>query len=155
MNVLDPARCSGRAIGILLAGIVIIIDSQRLFGSPNLDQWTAGNLTAAMNFAPLNFYSVTWGGGQFVAVGQIYNQATHTSACLTSPDGVTWTPHDLGIACVLDRVVWGGGQFVAVGWTSLGSPQGLGYILTSPDGANWTVRSTDSTARLYSVAWGD
>ncbi len=77
---------------------------------------------------------MTWGGNQFVAVGE-------GGAILTSPDGVTWTPR---ASYSLDGVTWGGDQFVAVGLE--------GTILTSPDGVTWTPRASGVTYYLYGVA---
>jgi hypothetical protein len=60
--------------------------------------------------APNNLFSVTYGDGQFVAVG--------LATILTSPDGQAWTVKAFpsGIApTFLKSVAFGAGQFVAVG----------------------------------------
>ena len=79
--------------------------------------------------------AITWGGGQFVAVG--------SGTILTSPDGVTWTPRDSGTA--LKGISWGGGQFVVAG--------SRGTILTSLDGVTWTKRDSGTTADLTAITW--
>ncbi|MBK5962583.1 hypothetical protein CCR95_00275 [Thiocystis minor] len=98
---------------------------------------------------PSSINSVTWGGGQFVAVGDYFNwDGTYSygpTPILTSPDGVTWTERDTGTRKGLYDVVWNGTQFVAVGSNA---------ILTSPDGVTWTTRSLDGTdSQLNGVAW--
>jgi hypothetical protein len=65
--------------------------------------------------APL--FGVTYGGGQFVAVGG-------GGTLLTSLDGLTWQRVGSGTNRGLDGVTYGGGRFVAVGR--------YGVILTSP-----------------------
>jgi hypothetical protein len=69
---------------------------------------------------------------------------------LTSPDGMTWTPHSLGRQIILNSVTWavpstgsGTGQLVAVGAS----------IQTSPDGEIWTSRTSGTTNFLRSVTW--
>ena len=61
-------------------------------------------------------WAVTWGGGQFVAVGD---------------EGIiliNWTYADSGTSAGLMKVMWDGRQFVA---------SGRGIVLTSADGAGW------------------
>jgi hypothetical protein len=64
-------------------------------------------------------YSVTWGNGLYVAVGE---------GVFTSADGVNWTERLTGTS--LSSVVFANGLFVAVG----------SGVYTSPDGLNWTKR---------------
>jgi hypothetical protein len=72
---------------------------------------------------------------QFVAVGE---------GIFTSPDGITWTERQGGVAARLEDVAWKGGQFVAVG--------GEGTVLTSLDGAAWTRQVTP--AATWPELWG-
>src|SRR5262249_6069676 len=51
---------------------------------------------------------VTYGNGQFVAVGYL-------GTVLTSPDAVTWTSQLLEHDSILEDVAFGNGRFVAVG----------------------------------------
>lgn len=69
-------------------------------------------------------FSVTYGNGQFVAVGD-------SGAIVASPDGITWTQKYSGTAECLMSVTYGNGQFVAVGYRMI---NGVVAILTSPDG---------------------
>jgi len=81
--------------------------------------WKWGTLRPQCN----DLYSVAYGNGQFVAVGEY-------SAILMSPDGATWTSKNSGSTYPLNAVAYGkspsvgqAGQFVAVG--------AYGTILTS------------------------
>jgi hypothetical protein len=90
---------------------VIIFDSSST-------QWRVVNL---INSVPTvnNLSSVTYGNGQFVAVGD-------NGTILTSPDGVTWTSRGSGTSSNLNSVTYGNRQYVAVGGNSvLGSTDGI------------------------------
>jgi hypothetical protein len=93
-------------------------------------------------------FGIGYGNGLYVAVGQS-NSAY--GAILTSPDGVTWTPH-VPATTNLDGVslygaAWGVGQYVVAGTG--------GTILSSSDGVTWTVRNSGTSAGLASVAYGN
>jgi len=93
--------------------------------------------------------SVTFGAGQFVAVG--YSQTGGAKNVFTSGDGVTWTMHDSGDGGELESVAY------AVSG-ALGSTTSLyiavgdaNTILTSPDGATWT-KHTCGMGGFYTVS---
>ncbi len=75
---------------------------------------------------------VTWGGGQFVAVGPGY-EASPT--ILTSLDGVTWTPRVYDQPADLRQVVWNGERYLTAG--------GATGFLTSSDATSWTRQQTN------------
>lgn len=71
-----------------------------------------------------NWYRVVWTGDEFIAI------ARDTSLIARSPDGVTWTEHDvLPDAYSWQALSWNGSLLVAI------ASQG---IATSPDGETWT-----------------
>jgi hypothetical protein len=72
---------------------------------------------------------ITYGNGQFVAVG---------GWVLTSADGVTWTQQSSG---GLSAVTFGNGHFVAVGR----------QIVSSSDGVNWVQQSLGTNQTQYSL----
>ncbi len=86
-----------------------------------------------------NLWSVCYGGGQFVAVGE-------GGTILTSPDGLAWTRRNSGNTLWLVGVCHGNGLFVVVG--------DQGTILTSGDGVTWTTRRSGGT-RINAVAYGN
>ena len=88
------------------------------------------------------FLGVAWSGTQFVAVGGVH---PGSALAVTSPDGITWTPHPVTDPDVLADVAWSGTQFVAVG---LG-----GAIRTSPDGVTWTPKNSGVTLDLHKILW--
>jgi hypothetical protein len=97
-----------------------------------LDQWTWRSPWAPS----ARLYAVTYGNGQFVAVGD-------KGAILSSPDGTAWilrqAPTNLvgwqGAGLGLTSIAYGNGGFVAVGGISL-----FGSIsMSSADGANWVM----------------
>lgn len=123
--------------------------------------------------------NVTWGGGQFVAVGEL-------GRILTSSDGLTWTTRTSGSYFYFQSTAWSGTKYVIVSGNGgiLTSPDGVswdlktytsfnpqsltsvvwsgsqfvavgyaGTIITSPDGVNWTAQNSGSTAYLFSITW--
>jgi serine/threonine protein kinase len=92
--------------------------------SPDGHTWTA------QNFGPSNyqylFSGVVWSGSQFVVVGVggVVGSGLYPGTILTSPDGRTWTAHNVGTLPSLNGVVWSGSHLVVVGDS--------GTILTSP-----------------------
>jgi hypothetical protein len=105
--------------------------------SPDGVSWTKRSSGTAKNLC-----SVTWGGGQFVAVG---------GAILSSPDGVSWTDHFADVATSTDglsSVVYTGNQFVGVGGNSTSDT-----VYTSPDGLKWTARKVNVANAFYCVMW--
>jgi len=86
-----------------------------------------------------NLLAVTFGDGQFVAVGT-------AGAILTSTNGADWFPQASGTASTLLAVTHGKGTFVAVGHA--------GVIVSSIDGTNWTLcASPTNTTYLMDVAY--
>ncbi|HKP97917.1 MAG TPA: hypothetical protein VJ385_19430 [Fibrobacteria bacterium] len=104
--------------------------------------WTSGKAA--------NLSSMAWNGSLMVAVG--WRSEDTSGLILTSPDGVTWTPHPSGTKSFLYSVAWAEGQFVAVGGPT-DSLSGGTAILTSPDGIAWTPRDVGLTNVLFSVTW--
>lgn len=91
--------------------------------SPGIDDW-------------LYLYSVTWGNGIFVAVGD-------NGLIISSPDGINWTKQDYaGYNNFLKHIIWTGSHFVAVG------SEGL---IISSDGTTWTKRTIN--ANLNAITW--
>ncbi|MBD2757174.1 T9SS type A sorting domain-containing protein [Spirosoma validum] len=83
---------------------------------------------------------VSYGGGQFVTVGEV-------GTILTSPDGITWTTRTSGVTQTLIASSYGQGQWVVIG--------SGGTVLTSPDGISWTPRSSTATQGFGSIAYGN
>jgi gliding motility-associated-like protein len=93
----------------------------------------------------ISLVSVTYGGGQFVAVGS--NATTASQTVMTSTDGITWatqTAH-AGIwhGVTYGRDANGNGLYVAVsnGADELVLPF-TQRVMTSPDGVTWTLQTT-------------
>lgn len=137
------------------------------------EQWTLRSATTN----PI--YSVTWGGGQFVAVT--------SNGFITSPDGINWTSRASGTIYDqdLEYITWTGSQFIAVAngtqTAMLVSPNGVswtaypvgnddiyaiarsdslhvavgqsGLIMTSTNGSVWTSRPSATTTSLNSIVW--
>jgi hypothetical protein len=92
---------------------------------------------------------VTYGGGQFVAVGR-------EGLILSSSDGTNWTTQsapqlDAGKTPYLISVTYAGGQYVATG-NYVGVNPSTGFLLTSPDAKTWTA--TPTGANVYGIAYG-
>jgi len=102
--------------------------------SPECGDWEWVNNGATNQ----HLFGVTWGAGQFVAVGT-------GGAIVTSPDGVTWSTQSSGSQEFLVRVAYGSGRFVVVGHN--------GTVLTSNNGVSWSPSSVATSENLVDVAW--
>lgn len=92
---------------------------------------------------------ITYGGGQFVAVGR-------EGSILTSTDGTTWATQsapqlDVSLTPYLISVMYAGGQYVVTG-NYVGTSPSTGFLLTSPDGVTWTMQPTG--ANVYGISYG-
>ena len=110
-------------------------------GASKFDVDASGNLAIAGSFyskginwtsmtlpSSDTWNSVTYGNGEFVAVG-----SGHVA---TSPDGINWTLHS-ALSNQWTNIMYGNGLFVASTWSGSTSTD----IMTSPDGINWKYRS--------------
>lgn len=120
----------GHVATLMLVGSVVFIDraeAQELW-SPVVSGTTR------------SLWSVAFGGGRFVAVGE-------NGTIVTSNDGTTWITRSAGTTAWLVGVAYGNDQFVAVG--------DKGVVLTSNDGLTWSARSSGTTERLNGIAYGN
>src|SRR6516164_6448884 len=76
------------------------------WASDPLDTWTSRNPLPTGN----TLYSIVFGNGQFVAVGDV-------GTIVTSADGTNWVAQQSGTPDHLSGVTYANGQFVAVGFT--------------------------------------
>ncbi len=99
------------------------------------ETWTPSAAPAAQNL-----WSVAYGGGAFVAVGE-------GSTVISSPDGSSWVQRSVPVSSYwLVAVAHGGGTWVIVG--------DKGLIVTSSDLITWTVRASGTQSRINGVAYG-
>jgi hypothetical protein len=84
-------------------GQYVVVGLRTMFTSVDAVTWT--HINPAPNS---DLYSVTFGNGEFVAVGQ-------GGTIMTSSDGAIWTPQISGTNTLLYSVTYGNGRFVAVG----------------------------------------
>jgi hypothetical protein len=102
-----------------------------------LDSWQRRNPLPQGN----NLLSVTYGDGQFVAVGE-------RGAIVTSTNATNWVVQSLRTDVDLNKVVYGQGQYIAVG--------DYGNILGSTDGKTWGLRRIEEAGLWFnSVAFGN
>jgi uncharacterized delta-60 repeat protein len=122
---------SGRLLAFAAVSVLALV-----FGGSARGQ---ENWSAVTSPTDRNLWSVCYGGGQFVAVGE-------GGTILTSPDGLAWTRRNSGNTLWLVGACHGNGLFVVVG--------DQGTILTSGDGVTWTTRRSGGT-RINAVAYGN
>ena len=95
------------------------------------------------NYPFPNLYSVTWGNGVYVAVGDI-SQATSEPLIVTSTDGVHWADQNAGINPVLATsmygVAFGNGRFYAAGYG--------GMVIYSDNGTNWNIAQGEGAIQI-------
>jgi len=97
-------------------------------------EWTKQNSSVTAGYLSC----ILWAHNQFVAVSM------DSSAIFTSPDGITWTRHDVNAE--LYSIVWTGDKYVAVGDT----------VVLSSDGVTWTYGNLPSLKWphcMNSVIW--
>jgi hypothetical protein len=117
---------------------------------PAFDRWILSGAGAGIRYSNDGFatanvglvaggvlYVTGWSASLGIATARSYNAVT--PACLTSPDGITWTPQAAPPSRAQGQqraIVWTGTLFVC---TLHG---GTNTIETSPDGITWTSRPT-------------
>ena len=122
-----------------------------------------GAVVVAMALAPTN-YSARWinisGVSDDNLIGVEYGNGMYLAISdggmvMTSPDGIEWTRHWLGMRGNLTgegvtSLAYGNGLFVAVA-------RSRGFMFSSPDGTNWTRRghSTLGSNGFMDVAFGN
>ncbi|SRR4051794_15366051 len=118
-------------------GIIVRVDGScsTVLHSVNGTYWTRHS-----SGTPCFLYSVAFGHGRFVAVG---NEGT----ILNSVDGVNWQPANSRTEERLRGIVFANDLFVAVGFN--------GTILTSKDGLTWKKRAVKTDDRLLAVNFGN
>ena len=97
-----------------------------------------------------NLYSVTYGGGYYVAVGNL-----NTRAGYYSTDAATWTALPAGIANSLEGVFYNGSNFFALasagtGWYVVGAPSGTWNTISSYPNPRVIDNSMNTTTPVYS-----
>ncbi|MGC5326213.1 tandem-95 repeat protein [Brevibacillus sp. SYSU BS000544] len=126
---------SSRLTDIIYADgrMVIVSESGSIYVSADGVTWTYAN----SNVASSPLYSVTYGNGKFVAVGE--NSVSYSS------DGNVWNKVTVP-GNPLYSVTYGNGKFVTVG--------AGGAIVSSTDGITWnTTETSNTTSDFYSVAY--
>ena len=112
--------------------------------STNGIKWSKSNTPVS-----LNWQSVAYGGGVFVAVGvavSIYDGATNSTGII-STDGITWTQMTMSHTGIWDSVAYGNGRFVAAQ---------RGYQVSySTNGTTWTLSTPSVNGTWSAVAFGN
>jgi hypothetical protein len=108
-----------------------------------LDNWHQRN-TSPSNL----LYAVTYGDGNFIAVGVPY---APTSLVLTSPDSINWTEREGSPNLeTMTGAAYGNDTFLVADY--------YGRFMTSPDGISWTYRYQpydESMSNIYGVTYGN
>ncbi len=90
--------------------------------------------------------AVTWGGGQFLAVGYGFDPALGGfGAILTSPDGTNWTAQQLMTSEELSTVAYGNGAYVACSACD---------VTSLTNAIDWTHQKFANCPFFLSVAYG-
>jgi len=116
---------------LVLWGVALSISSQASFADP-LSQFSWRFPNPQGN----HLEAVTYGGGQFVAVGD-------NGTIITSPDGYHWTLRNSGSTAYLSGVAYADGEYAAVG--------DAGVILVSSNGVTWSQAPTATANNLNGV----
>jgi len=121
------------------AGRYVATGYTGIYTSTDGFSWQQATLPAE---ATPDYHRILWNSTQdrFVTGG-------YSGAVLTSPDGLTWTPHTTGLGTLFD-IINADGQYVAV------SDDGS-QVATSPDGITWTLHNTPASQNdiINGIAW--
>jgi hypothetical protein len=128
-----PANACFAALSRIVAALVLLFTLHD--GHAQL-RWTPVNPTPTENA----FFSVAYGVGTFVAVGDF-------GVVATSSDGAHWVFRESGTAVALESVIYANNQFMAAAVD--------GTVLTSPDGIDWASHSTGATFSVNNLAYGN
>lgn len=149
------------AVDLTASSAGVVAFGNGLFVAPSVGGWTrlvttspdGINWTAHPSALPPSWPSsgdvqdVTYGGGQFVAIGE-------GGAIATSPDGISWTARTSGVTTNLVGIAYGNGLYVAVGeWFANPTYP----VIVSPDGVSWTAVPAANVfnAKWTSIAFGN
>lgn len=110
-----------------------------IYTSPDGINWATQPVVYA------NWKSVTYGGGQFVAVAN----ASSSGRVMTSPDGITWTNRTAAENNDWNGVTYGNGRYVAVSYN------GTNRVMSSTDGITWTPHAATAAYPWDGVAYGN
>ena len=124
----------------ILSGKTLYVNGEKVTGT--LDAITKPKWVQTTMSLWVNWYSVCYGAGKFVAVG------AGTSIAAYSTDGINWTRTTLPASKRWHSVCYGNGKFVAVTDNSDASAY-------SEDGVNWTQSTLPASASWYSVCYGN
>jgi hypothetical protein len=106
-------HATAKLLGVIALLLLLMVPA--MGGSAPLDQWTPRNPLPIAEA----LYSVAFGNGQFVALGD-------AGTIMTSQDGVNWTLRQWGNDTILSGIAYGNGQFVAVGQSEADGSDVLG-----------------------------
>jgi hypothetical protein len=128
---------AGKTLLSLLVLVVVFMAGVALpragFCADPLTSWTWRNPSPQGS----TLYAVTYGGGQFVAVGD-------NGAVVTSPDGLHWRNQTLGVSTLFRGIAYADGVYAAVG--------DRGAIFVSSNAVTWTQISSTTTNALRGIA---
>jgi hypothetical protein len=110
------------------------VTNPELYASPDGFNWASVKTIPGSG----GLYDIAYGAGLYVFVTSY--DGSGSLSTYTSPDAVTWTYHNLGIALhrALNSIEFGAGIFVA--------GTNTGQMITSPDGLVWTNRGVTGPA---------
>ena len=107
------------------------------YSTDNGDTWAQSTLPAS-----INWISVAWGNGRFVAI------ASGSAIAAYSFDGITWLQSTLPVATLWTKISYGQGLFYAVA-------SGTTASTSSSDGVSWKSRSLPTGLAWSSVTFGN
>src|SRR5687767_4273565 len=122
-----------RGLGVKQIALLWTFASVCTLRGDALDHWNVRTSDTGRNL-----YSVTYGSGRFVAVGQ-------WGTILISTNGTNWSATATNLTVSFYSVAWSEGLFVCVGEA--------GSIFTSLDGLEWSPQTSPTSNDLKAVRW--
>ena len=141
----DGLTWSSTSPGINMRSAVYAEDRYVAVGQAGQVAWSDdGSAWTLSTRGASNWQDVTWGGGNFVAIGSVNQGAEEELVFMVSPDGASWTNTVLSgvrAGSSMPRIIYGDGRFLAT--------SDYPVLYSSSDGSTWDssrIANSDTSA---------
>ena len=144
------SRTSGQTVNLrgVAAGagaLVAVGDTGLIIRSSDAGvTWSPQTVPVSVGVATTILRGVIYAGGQFVAAGDSQIGQRFSTVIVTSPDGSTWTRHDVPYSQTARAITYTGSRYIVAGGSST--------VLTSTDAITWTAETANNSLNILGLA---